>query len=36
MDILPVLDTLDGQVVRGVAGRRTQYRRIESKLTTSY
>ena len=35
MDILPVLDILEGQVVRGVAGRRTQYRRIVSKLTTS-
>ena len=35
MDILPVLDILEGQVVRGVAGRRTQYRRIISKLTAS-
>lgn len=35
MDIIPVLDILNGQVVRGVAGRRTEYHRIVSKLTTS-
>ena len=32
MTILPVLDLLDGQVVRGVAGRRAEYRPLRSKL----
>jgi phosphoribosylformimino-5-aminoimidazole carboxamide ribotide isomerase len=35
MRILPVLDLLTGQVVRGVAGRRQEYRPIVSRLTTS-
>jgi phosphoribosylformimino-5-aminoimidazole carboxamide ribotide isomerase len=33
MRILPVLDLLDGRVVRGVAGMREQYRPIQSVLT---
>lgn len=33
--ILPVIDLLDGQVVRGVAGRRETYRPIESVLCAS-
>jgi phosphoribosylformimino-5-aminoimidazole carboxamide ribotide isomerase len=33
MKILPVLDLLEGQVVRGVAGLRDQYRPIQSVLT---
>src|SRR5262245_41095918 len=32
MPILPVLDLLRGQVVRGVAGRRAEYRPIVSRL----
>ena len=32
MKILPVLDLLDGIVVRGVAGKRNAYRRVESQL----
>src|SRR4051812_30958528 len=35
MKILPVLDLLQGQVVRGVAGRRRDYRPVVSRLTTS-
>ena len=35
MPILPVLDLMQGQIVRGVAGRREEYRPIVSKLTTS-
>lgn len=35
MRIIPVLDILGGQVVRGVAGRRSEYRPIVSPLTTS-
>jgi phosphoribosylformimino-5-aminoimidazole carboxamide ribotide isomerase len=35
MLIIPVLDLLKGQVVRGVAGRRQNYRPIASKLTPS-
>lgn len=35
MRILPVLDLKDGVVVRGVAGRRQEYRPIVSQLTTS-
>lgn len=35
MQILPVLDLMKGQIVRGVAGRREQYRPIVSQLTTS-
>jgi phosphoribosylformimino-5-aminoimidazole carboxamide ribotide isomerase len=33
--IIPVLDVLKGQVVRGVAGRREEYRPIVSRLTAS-
>ncbi len=33
--VVPVLDILGGQVVRGVAGRRTEYRPIVSCLTSS-
>ncbi len=33
--VLPVLDVLNGQVVRGVAGRREEYRPIVSRLTAS-
>ncbi len=33
MSILPVLDLLDGRVVRGVAGRRTEYRPLRSRLS---
>jgi phosphoribosylformimino-5-aminoimidazole carboxamide ribotide isomerase len=35
MQVLPVLDLLDGHVVRGVAGRRQEYRPVQSCLTTS-
>ena len=35
MKILPVLDLLDGVVVRGVAGQRDTYRPVESRLTTT-
>ena len=35
MQILPVLDLLNGIVVRGVGGRRDEYRPVESVLTTS-
>jgi phosphoribosylformimino-5-aminoimidazole carboxamide ribotide isomerase len=35
MQIIPVLDIQAGQVVRGVAGRRSEYRPIVSRLTTS-
>jgi phosphoribosylformimino-5-aminoimidazole carboxamide ribotide isomerase len=35
MPILPVLDILDGQVVRGIAGRRSEYRPIVSGLCPS-
>ena len=35
MVVLPVLDLLEGQVVRGVAGRRADYRRLVSRLTSS-
>ena len=35
MRILPVLDLMHGQVVRGVAGRRQEYRPIVSKLANS-
>jgi len=35
MQILPVIDLLDGQVVRGVAGRREAYRPIVSQLFPS-
>ena len=35
MRVLPVLDILDGHVVHGVAGRRSEYRPIESRWTGS-
>jgi phosphoribosylformimino-5-aminoimidazole carboxamide ribotide isomerase len=35
MPILPVLDLKQGQIVRGIAGRRDEYRPIVSKLTSS-
>jgi phosphoribosylformimino-5-aminoimidazole carboxamide ribotide isomerase len=35
MYVLPVLDVMNGVVVRGVAGRRKQYRPIVSRLTSS-
>jgi phosphoribosylformimino-5-aminoimidazole carboxamide ribotide isomerase len=35
MRIIPVIDILDGVVVRGVAGRRSEYRPIESCLTSA-
>jgi phosphoribosylformimino-5-aminoimidazole carboxamide ribotide isomerase len=35
MQIIPVLDLKNGQVVRGVAGRREEYRPIVSRLTSS-
>jgi phosphoribosylformimino-5-aminoimidazole carboxamide ribotide isomerase len=35
MQLLPVLDVMGGQVVRGIGGRRDQYRPIVSRLTYS-
>ncbi len=35
MRILPVIDLMQGQVVRGIAGRRHEYKPIVSKLTDS-
>ena len=35
MRIIPVLDVMGGIVVRAVAGRRSEYRPLVSKLTTS-
>src|SRR5688572_17917244 len=35
MQIIPVIDLLDGVVVRGVAGRRSEYRPVESRLVAS-
>src|SRR5712691_8235104 len=35
MRVIPVLDIKNGVVVRGIGGRREQYRPIVSKLTTS-
>jgi phosphoribosylformimino-5-aminoimidazole carboxamide ribotide isomerase len=35
MDILPVLDVLNGVVVRGVAGKREEYRPVVSRLADS-
>jgi phosphoribosylformimino-5-aminoimidazole carboxamide ribotide isomerase len=32
MQVIPVIDLLGGQVVRGIAGRRDQYRPIESRI----
>lgn len=36
MQILPVLDLLNGVVVRGIAGQRSEYRPLVSKLTPSF
>lgn len=33
--LIPVLDVMNGQVVRAVGGRRDEYKPVESKLTTS-
>lgn len=35
MQVIPVLDILNGIVVRGIAGKREQYQPIRSQLTTS-
>lgn len=35
MQVLPVLDLMKGQVVRGIAGRRETYRPVQSVLTSS-
>jgi HisA/HisF family protein len=35
MQVLPVIDLLRGVVVRGIAGQRSEYRPLQSKLTTS-
>src|SRR5262245_32896730 len=35
MRVIPVLDLKDGQVVRGIAGRRHEYRPVVSRLTPS-
>jgi phosphoribosylformimino-5-aminoimidazole carboxamide ribotide isomerase len=35
MQVLPVLDVMAGQVVRGIGGRRDQYRPVVSRLTRS-
>ena len=35
MRVIPVIDILDSQVVRGVAGKRDQYRPVESRITDS-
>lgn len=35
MQIIPVLDLFNGQIVRGIAGRREEYRPIVSKLSAS-
>ena len=35
MRVIPVLDLKDGEVVRGVAGRRQEYRPIRSRLSDS-
>ena len=35
MRIIPVLDLLKGQIVRGIAGQRQEYRPIVSKLSAS-
>lgn len=35
MRVIPVIDILDSQVVRGVAGQRDQYRPVESRITDS-
>jgi phosphoribosylformimino-5-aminoimidazole carboxamide ribotide isomerase len=35
MRLIPVIDVMEGVVVRGVGGRRREYRPIQSQLTTS-
>src|SRR5207248_953553 len=35
MRVIPVLDLMNGVVVRGVAGRRSEYRPLVSRLTMS-
>lgn len=35
MRVIPVIDILDGQVVRGIAGQRAKYLPIKSRLTSS-
>ena len=35
MNVIPVLDLMGGRVVRGVAGRRAEYRPVVSRLTAS-
>jgi phosphoribosylformimino-5-aminoimidazole carboxamide ribotide isomerase len=35
MRVIPVIDLMGGVVVRGVGGRRAEYRPVESRLTTS-
>ena len=35
MEVLPVIDLLDGVVVRAIAGQRSQYRPLQSQLTDS-
>ncbi len=35
MQVLPVIDLLRGVVVRGIAGQRSEYRPLQSKLTSS-
>src|SRR5260370_21980952 len=35
MRILPVIDLMAGRVVRGIAGRRQEYRPVASRLTAS-
>ena len=32
MRVIPVIDLMGGQVVRGVAGRRSEYRPVESRI----
>jgi phosphoribosylformimino-5-aminoimidazole carboxamide ribotide isomerase len=35
LQVVPVLDVMEGHVVRGIAGQRALYRKIESRLTES-
>src|SRR5262245_2781701 len=34
MRVIPVIDLMNGQVVRGIAGRRSEYRPIKSRIAT--
>lgn len=34
MRVIPVIDLMDGQVVRGIAGRRSEYKPIESRIAS--